>query len=463
VAKDEEKNPEDRESDAPEADGDEPTEKPSADADKGRRHASTEGVAKALGVDDEDAEEGSDGSEGEDEEQAKAAPNRKERRRQQAIARRDARRGGAKASEAEGADDGEAEGEDSEAAEGSDDEGEEESEAKKPRQRVARAADPLPKDKNARAKELLRRRREALEKKQDIGLTTGEVVQDQLARAAAGTGRWFTRHFRKIVAALILGAAGAGAFILYTNNVEAKAGAASDEIFRSVQAETALVFEGETKDTRREEEKLMDPRPVFTSQAARHETLMAGYTKAAEQKETGLGILGVLGVAGGHLQKGEYDAAVAKYEEVQKSALAKADVDVQARATEGRGLVLEAKKDLDGALAQFTELEKLDKQYAELGKYHQARMYAAKGDKAKAKELLVAIEKVLEKPSLEDGGQKPQPHLRTLATEALRAIDPSAAPKRSPFGGFDGKPSEAEIQRIMEQMTKDPHGDHGGE
>jgi hypothetical protein len=287
-------------------------------------------------------------------------------------------------------------------------------------------------------------------------------VQDQLARAAAGTGRWFTRHFRKIVAALVLGAAGAGAFILYTNHVEAKAGAASDEIFRSVQAETALVFEGETKDTRREEEKLMDPRPVFTSQAARNETLMAGYTKAAEQKDTGLAILGVLGMAGGHLQKGEYDAAIAKYEEVQKSALAKADVDVQARATEGRGLALEGKKDLDGALTQFTELEKLDKQFTELGKYHQARIHAAKGDKAKAKELLVAIEKVLEKPVLEDGGLKPQPHLRTLATEALRAIDPASAPKRGPFGGLDGKPSEAEIQRIMEQMTKDAH-DHGEE
>jgi hypothetical protein len=74
----------------------------------------------------------------------------------------------------------------------------------------------------------------------------------------------------------------------------------------------------------------------------------------------------------------------------------------------------------------------------------------------------VAIEKVLEKPVLEDGGLKPQPHLRTLATEALRAIDPASAPKRGPFGGLDGKPSEAEIQRIMEQMTKDAH-DHGEE
>jgi hypothetical protein len=463
VAKDEEKDPEDRESDPPEADGDEPKDEPKGGTDKGRRHASTEGVAKALGVDeDEEGDEGDADGEAEDEEEAKAAPNRKERRRQRAIARRDARRGGAKATEAESEGEGEPEAE-AEEGEGDDADDADDAAEKKPRpKRVARAADPLPKDKNARAKELLRRRRESLEKKQDIGLTTGEVVQDQLARAAAGTGRWFTRHFRKIVAALVLGAAGAGAFILYTNHVEAKAGAASDEIFRSVQAETALVFEGETKDTRREEEKLMDPRPVFTSQAARNETLMAGYTKAAEQKDTGLAILGVLGMAGGHLQKGEYDAAIAKYEEVQKSALAKADVDVQARATEGRGLALEGKKDLDGALTQFTELEKLDKQFTELGKYHQARIHAAKGDKAKAKELLVAIEKVLEKPVLEDGGLKPQPHLRTLATEALRAIDPASAPKRGPFGGLDGKPSEAEIQRIMEQMTKDAH-DHGEE
>ena len=437
-------------------------------AAKTRRHESTEGVARALGVeDDEDEAEGEDGDEaegeGEAEEASAAAPaNRAARRKQQALARRNARRGipaddddeaatEAKAEEASEDDDAG----DESAAEGN--EAEEEDDAK-PKQ-AARAKAPLPKDKNARAKELLRRRRESLEKKADIGLTAGEVVSDQLARAAAGTGRWFTRHFRKIVAGLLITAGGAAAFIIYSNRKAAESGAASDELLKSVNAESALVFEGETKDTRREDEKARDPRPVFTSQAARNETLMAGYTKIAEQqKDSGLGTLGVLGQAGGHLQQGQWDDAVAKYDAVLKSPLSKADLDVRARATEGKGFALEGKKEWDAALAQFVEFENVDKAFADLAKYHQARIHAAKGDNEKAKELLVALEKKLQIPTKE--GLKQQ-HLRTIANEALRAIDPQSAQKKSPFGGIDGRPSDEEIRKILEQQMKaqDEHGE----
>ncbi len=452
----------DDDEDAPESAG----SKASGSADaKTRRHESTEGVARALGVDDDEEsgdEDEESGDEAEAEESAAAAPaNRAARRKQQALARRNARRGipaeteeepsEAKAAAAD--DEGDAEGEASAEGEESEDEDE-----PKPKQ-AARAKAPLPKDKNARAKELLRRRRESLEKKADIGLTAGEVVSDQLARAAAGTGRWFTRHFRKIVAGLLITAGAAAAFIIYSNRKAAESGAASDELLKSVNAETALVFEGETKDTRREEEKARDPRPVFTSQAARNETLMAGYTKIAEQqKESGLGTLGVLGQAGGHLQQGQWDDAIAKYEAVLKSPLAKADLDVRARATEGKGFALEGKKEWDAALAQFVEFENVDKSFADFAKYHQARIHAAKGDNEKAKELLVALEKKLQIPT-KDGLK--QQHLRTIANEALRAIDPSSAQKKSPFGGIDGRPSDEEIRKILEQQMKQPdeHGD----
>ena len=454
------------------------TSKDKSSDPKARRHESTEGVAKALGVEDDEEQDADDEAtaDAEGAEDKPAPLNRAARRRAEAVRRRDARRGVLATDADEEADEDaddepkskkKASEDDEEEDEGKSDEeadaAEDDEAAAKPKKKAAKSKSaPLPKDKNARAKELLRRRREALEKKQDIGLSAGEVVQDQLARAAAGTGRWFTRHFRKIVAALVLGAAGATAFILYTDHMAEKSGAASDGIMKAVMAESGMVFEGETKDTRSDVEKARDPRPVFTSQAARNETIMAGYNAtAAEQKDSGLAILAVMGLAGAHLQQAQWDEAITRYDEVLKSALAKADVDVRARAIEGKGLSLEGKKDYEAAIKQFTDLEGVDKSFEDLGRYQQGRMYALKGDKAKAKELFVALEKKLQVPTL-DGLQ--QQHLRTLVNEALRAIDPSAAPKKSPFGGLDGRISPEEIERIMkQQLPGGGHDDHGGE
>ena len=410
----------------------------------GERDDSTKGVAKALGVDDED----------EDEEEAAAAkpaapPNRAARRRDEVVKRRAARGTDDEKPVKAASEDEEDEDEDDEASE--DDE-----------KVVVAARDPLPKDKNARAKELLRRRKEAAEgKTQSIGLSAGEVVQDQLARAGGAAGRWFQRHFRKIIVGAVLGIASIVGGITYLNHRDEQAGKTSDALMKGLDAERGRVFNGDLKDPRPEAIKAADPTPVFTSFGARNEAALASYTQLAGQGTSGIAVLAKLGEAGSLLDAGQLQQAENAYADVLKSDLAKADVDVRGRATEGKGFALEGKKDFDGALAVFKELEAVDKTFEDLARYHQARMHLRKGERDQAKEILVALDKKLEIPTT-DGPR--QTYLRNAVGDYLRQIDPALA-RRPNFGGTRGAASPEAMEQVRKQMEmmKQQQGEHGDE
>lgn len=416
---------------------------------KVERSASTKGVAKALGVDDDEEEEGE-----EEEAAAKPAapPNRAARRRDEVLKKRRAARGEDEKPAKAKSDDEDAEGE-----------GEEEDEAP-----VVAARDPLPKDKNARAKELLRRRKEAAEgKSADIGLSAGEVVQDQLARAGSATGRWFQRHFRKIIVASVVGLAAVIGTIQYLNYREQQAGKATDALMKGVAAESSPnVYNDDRKDMRSEQFKAYDPNPIFATFGARTDAALASYSElAAKDATSGVGVLAKLSEAGALLDKAQYQQAENAFAEVLKTDLAKADLDVKARAMEGKGMALEGKKDFDGAAAIYKELEAVDKSFEDLAKYHQARMHLQKGEKDQAKEILLALEKKLEIPTVD--GVK-QVYLKSAVADYLRKIDPALG-RRPNFGGTRGAvtPEQMEMYRKqieqMKQQQQQEHGEHGDE
>lgn len=412
-------------------DGDE--ERAESDEDE-ERDASTAGVAKALGVDEDEPEEG----EG-NQEQAAAAPNRAARRREEVLKKRRAR---------------------NEKKRDKDDEAAEEEEAEE----AVAAREPLPKDKNLRAKELLKRRQEASKKAAaQVGLSAGEMVQDSLARAGSGAAKWFRTNFRAIAAVLVVGVAGTAGTMYYLDHREAKAGKTTDVLAKAVLTEQAPVI---PDDKRPDEQKALDPMPVFPTPEAKSEAVLAAYTKVVDEHPgTGPGILGKLGQAGAYLDKGMADQAFSAYEDVLRSDLAKADVDVRARAMEGKGFALELKKDFDGAMNVFQSLEAVDKVYADLAKYHQARMHLAKGEKDKAKEILVALNKALEVPTLEG---PTTPHLRLVIEETLRGIDPTLVRPKRAAGGPKGTPSPEELEKIRQQILEmqkkqaEEHGDGDG-
>jgi hypothetical protein len=379
---------------------------------KAEEGAAAARVAKALGVAG-DEEEG----EAEAEEKAAPAPNRAERRREAALRRK--KRGGA--------------------AVVAKDEGED-------------AAEPLPRDKNARAKELLKRRREQASGARPVQLLPGEMVDDALARTSSAVNKWLRANFSVLQWVILAALAAGGGYLFYSSQMEKTAAAASDELFAGVADDRGRVV---ADDKRSDEEKEADPTKVFKSGDERADAALAAYQKVvSDHAGTGAAILARLGEAGAYLDKHDWDKALKAYSAVAASTLAGADPDVKGRALEGEGFAKEGKGDLDGAVAAFKELEAVDlRGDKELGMYHEARIALGKGDKDKAKDLLKQVHDRLEQPTA-DG--PPLRFLQAMADDALRRIDPTLVPAKAPVigGAKGGAMTKEELEKAMRQLQE---------
>jgi hypothetical protein len=354
-----------------------------------------------------------------DEDEARVIANRAARRRDDAVDRRRKRRGKA---------------------------------AAKPEEDAA-----LPKDKNARAKELLKRRREqASEPARPINLLPAEMVDDAFARSTSAAGKWIRTNFGKIQWVVLAGIAASIGFGIYTSQIEKTAAAATDALVAGITVEHGKVM---AEDKRSDEEKEADPSKIYKTADERTEAALAAYRKAgAEHAGTAAALLAKLGEAGVLLDKRDWAGAIDAYNAVLASKLATADADVRGRAIEGVGLAKEGKGDLDGATATFKELQAIDERgFKELGMYHEARMLLAKGDKDKAKDLLKQIHDKLVVPTPEG---KTFHYLETVVDDALRRIDPNALPNKPPVIGGDAKGSAmspdqmAKIQKMLQDAAK---------
>jgi tetratricopeptide (TPR) repeat protein len=425
VSRDEDKKDRDDDTEADEAaEGEASESETAAPADDADRDASTRGIAEAMGIDAEEGEVPTE--EGEKADEESAAPNRQQRRRDQATARRKKR-----AKKAEAAGEGEAE--------------------------VVVATDPdLPRDKNARAKELLKRRQQSAAAAKrgggPSGLDTGEMVQDALARGSSAATGFVRRNARVLFGALIVAALGAGGFIFFRDRMAEQKGAATGALADALASDRGRVIK---EDKRSEEEKQADPTRVYPTSDARAQAALEGYEKAvAATSEPGPNTLAKLGLAGAKLEKGDLQGAIDGYAQVLATPLAAADLDVKGRAVEGTGLALEQKGDKDAALKSYEELARIDaKGFEELGLYHQARVYAQKGDKEKAKELLKKAREKLQLPG--EAGQA-FPFLEAVVDGDLRSLDPTALPAaRVQMGGAKGNTmSPEDMERIQEQLKK---------
>ncbi len=324
------------------------------------------------------------------------------------------------------------------------------------RRRKTRAAgDELPKDKNARAKELLARRKEQAAGRRPVQLLPGEMVEDALSRMTSGAGRWLKSNFHIVQWGALAALVATGGVLFYLSRAEKKDAVSSSALVAAVAADRGRVV---AEDTRSEEEKELDATRTFKTAEERSDTALAAYNKVIDEHGgTGAAILAKLGQAGVLLDKKDYAHALDAYSAVVSSPLAGADPDVKGRAIEGIAFAREGKGDLDGALASFKELEAIDMRgYKELALYHQARIQLAKGDSDKAKELLKSAHEKLQAPSAE--GRSFQ-FLEAVVEEMLRKIDPAAVPPRAAFGGPKGQtmtPEEIEqlIRRARENAEK---------
>ena len=297
---------------------------------------------------------------------------------------------------------------------------------------------------------------------------------DPLIERTAKLSDWAKKN-QKLVqivgVALCLGLLGIAGYLYYDHKRETEA---SLILTKAVEAQRAQIGEPKKSDDDDESHQLH-----FKTFDDRRAAALKQYKEVQSKfPGTGAAILARLAEGSLLLDTRDADGALAAYNDVKGSALAAADTEVKGRALEGIGFAHElkavaapAEKDthLDAALAAFKELENsVDvKGFKELAMYHQARVLMNKGDKDKAKELLLSLKQRLDK--VEDpvavGLPVPPsfPYLREVAMDRLREIDPLAAPKAMvpPAGGANLTPEQ--IRRMIEQMQKKGGGDpHGG-
>jgi hypothetical protein len=297
------------------------------------------------------------------------------------------------------------------------------------------------------------------------------VDADPLMEKTAQFSKWAKANAKIVGTAAALAVVGLAAFGGSVYLQKKKETDASAELAKAVAAERGRVGDPDKED---DPNRPKDPSPIFKTAADRREAALTKYRDVETRfPGTGAAYLARLGEGSILLDKREPDKALEAFNDVKASALAQADAEVKGRALEGSGFAYELKaqaaptepKHLDDAVKAFRELETTDvKGFKELGMYHQARVYEAKGDKDKAKELLKSLWERVNKP----GENHPFPYLQIVTEDRLRAIDPTALPPKQSgqlgnMGAGGGKQmNEAQIKQLIEQMQKNQK-EHPGE
>jgi len=298
-------------------------------------------------------------------------------------------------------------------------------------------------------------------RKRDGGGVAGAVdAADPLLARTNQVGTWLQNNQKAVQVGGGLLAAGllaTGGYLYYQQKHESDA---SVELSKAISDERGIIGEPPPED---DENRIKDPRPIFKTAADRRESALGKY-KAIQSKfpGTGAAFLARLGEAAVLLDKRDADGAIAAYTDAKSSPLAAADLEVRGRATEGLGFAYELKaqldpaqkdKYLDLAMSEYKELEnKLDvKGFKELGMYHQSRVFQAKGDNAKAKELLISLRERISKP----GEDHPFAYIEEMAADRLRMIDPKAVPPKPKY-------NDAQLQQMLQKLRAGGGAGGGG-
>lgn len=229
---------------------------------------------------------------------------------------------------------------------------------------------------------------------------------------------------------------------------------------RSLEASTALAQavadeRGRIGDPDQDDEGIHDTTPIFKTDDARRDAALAKYRDVESKfKGTGAAWLARLGEGSLLLDKRDADGAIAAFQDVLESSLARADSEVRGRALENLGFAYELraelkpdtkKESLDKALEQYKQLESSDVfGFAQMAPYHEARVYELEGDKKKAIDTL----KQLREDLMKNESSRLFGEIRQLTDDRLRALDPSAVPPKRTGIGAGGELDPETIEKL---------------
>lgn len=276
----------------------------------------------------------------------------------------------------------------------------------------------------AAAQARARRKRERAEASA-IGLDAGEMVDDALVRFTDKAGRVARRYSNVIQWVVGLGVIGWFGYQVYVWRTAKIAAEATDSLFEAVAIEDGRIGDPSEQGTPNAN-GLIDPTPVFETDAARLQAAQAAYERAAATRPNTVAAgFAELGKAGTLYAQGKSAEARTSFDGVAADDAAKQSPELKGNAIEGRGLSLEALNDLPGAFTAFEELARVPS-FENRALYQQARIKHLQADNEAAKALLKKLFTNLGPPkAMSFGGLPERPEfLRERAVQLASLVDP---------------------------------------
>ncbi len=211
------------------------------------------------------------------------------------------------------------------------------------------------------------------------GITRKDMKEpDSFQRAAAGAAAWISTRRRLVAAAgamVVLAAVVAAVLAAAEQRKEREAGAAAADLLQAMGGEISPVpLPG-------------FPGPFYASEEARQKAIVSAADAVLGQfSGTGAAVLAALAKGDAHVRLGEWDEARKAYEKFLE--IAPKEDTLRFGALEGLAIAAEEKGDLDGAARAYERLGREAPRFADQADLARARVLAAAGKTAEAKEIL---------------------------------------------------------------------------
>jgi tetratricopeptide (TPR) repeat protein len=303
--------------------------------------------------------------------------------------------------------------------------------------------------------EIVRKEEEARDKEREdaqriFARPKAEPALPEEMQKVAGDFTDFMQHNRARILGVVAAFVGASAlFILGQRFVFTGSAEQASKLGSALELSEAQVDPSDT------DGKNDDGEPVFKSRDERLAKSADAFAAVVKQdpKATSAGWASTA-EASLKLQQGKFDEAQKLFDAAYSSNKGSVPY-LAARALEGSAIALEAAGKSDEAIKRFEELKAFDNgSQKDLAEYHLGRIKLAKGDRDGAKALLKPLY-----DRLSDHSQANAPANRYLRGEVelrLSEIDSSLVDKGSSMGagGGDQQFSEEQIQRLIEQLSR---------
>jgi tetratricopeptide (TPR) repeat protein len=276
-----------------------------------------------------------------------------------------------------------------------------------------------------------------------------DPTKDQFVTKSISFLDWAIERRRQILvffgAAIVFSVAG----ILINRWIESKRAEASALLGEALDAHLAPLVPPQEGEVPPPEDEGEEDELIYESAGARATESLTRFEAAIEdQGSSPVGLMALLGAAAAHLDLGENDKAIEKYERFLQEGATDAPW-LEPNALEGLGHALERAGKLDEARARYKELADGSEGRTKLvARYDEARIAERQGDEDAAKKMLEEIV-----GEITEGGEYDRlDFLFIEAGERLKALDPDADVPSLPGGGFGGLEGldPAMLQQLMQ-------------